>query len=224
MPSREDCKHKTSTHSEDIRVTRSSVYNAKVGTPYSPPTHKGSLPPRMEDGVLYYGSCHCGDVTVALSCKRLDGDSDERVVECHCSICVRVILPLAPPPPPTNRAVPWLVSCHPMLSVGHTCVQIGYIWIFPRPEHVVLAGAVGRYVFPDGQTAKTFCRTCGVNMTNPQNRRPDDRALALSEHARQAYWGGEASHPVNARTLHGVDVKRLDRVVFNGHKGEASHM
>lgn len=98
-------------------------------------------------------------------------------------------------------------------------IQNAYVWLFPKPENIVLSGsedAIGRYTFSDGLTSKTFCRTCGVNMTNLRNQLPQDEVLALSEHARQVYWKGKASYPVNARTLHEVDVGKLKKVMFEG--------
>lgn len=42
-----------------------------------------------------HGSCHCGAVKLAVKLKRLETwdtltDGDENVIECNCSICVRV--------------------------------------------------------------------------------------------------------------------------------------
>ncbi|EHK23624.1 uncharacterized protein TRIVIDRAFT_148409, partial [Trichoderma virens Gv29-8] len=155
------------------------------GPQYLPPEHKGDVPQNVESGQSYTGSCHCGAVTVALSCKPLNEFSEEKVVVCNCSICSRN----------------------------------AYVWLFPRPENIVLSGsedAIGSYTFSDGLTSKTFCRTCGINVTNLRNQLSEDEILALSEHSRQAYWRGKESHPVNARVLHGVDVGKLKKVMFEG--------
>ena len=47
----------------------------------------------IENAKMYYGSCHCGDVTVAM---KIEGDladnkpADRGIVECDCSICTKV--------------------------------------------------------------------------------------------------------------------------------------
>ncbi|RFU78542.1 glutathione-dependent formaldehyde-activating enzyme [Trichoderma arundinaceum] len=170
----------------DIRtLQRRHVFYSKINSQYLPPEHKGDIPPSIEGGRLYMGSCHCGAVTLALTSKPLDESSEERAAECNCNICQRN----------------------------------AYVWLRPKPEHVVLSGpedAIGRYVFADGLTSKTFCRTCGVNMTNIRNELPEEEVLALSEQARQIYWRGKATYPVNARVLHGVDVGKLKKVLFDG--------
>ncbi|KKP01415.1 glutathione-dependent formaldehyde-activating enzyme [Trichoderma harzianum] len=99
-------------------LERRNIFNSKIGAEYLPPEHKGEIPPSVEGGQLYTGSCHCG---------------------------------------------------------ANAC-----IWLFPRPENVVLSGsedAIGRYTFADGLTSKTFCRTCGINMTNLRNQ------LSRDEHS-----------------------------------------
>ncbi|KAL7962220.1 Mss4-like protein [Trichoderma compactum] len=166
-------------------LERRNIFNSKVGAEYLPPEHKGDLPPNVEGGQLYTGSCHCGAVTAALSCKPLDEFNEGVVVVCNCSICSRN----------------------------------AYIWLFPRPENVVLSGpedAIGLYTFADGLTSKTFCRTCGINMTNLRNRLSRDEVRALSKHSRQVYGRNKESHPVNVRVLHGVDVGKLKNVTFAG--------
>ncbi|KAL6791288.1 Mss4-like protein [Trichoderma sp. SZMC 28013] len=166
-------------------LERRNIFNSKIGAEYLPPEHKGEIPPNVEGGQLYTGSCHCGAVTVAISCKPLDELNEGVVVVCNCSICTRN----------------------------------AYIWLFPRPENVVLSGsddAIGRYTFADGLTSKTFCRTCGINMTNLRNQLSRDEVRALSKHSRQVYGRNKESHPVNVRILHGVDVDKLKKVTFAG--------
>ncbi|QYS95995.1 hypothetical protein H0G86_003260 [Trichoderma simmonsii] len=170
---------------EEQKVTVNSIFNSKIGAEYLPPEHKGEIPPNVEGGQLYTGSCHCGAVTVALSCKPLDESNEGVVVVCNCSICSRN----------------------------------GYIWLSPRPENVVLSGsedAIGHYTFAEGLTSKTFCRTCGINMTDLRNQLSRDEVRALSKHSRQIYGRNKESHPVNVRILHGVDVDKLKKVTFAG--------
>jgi len=44
----------------------------------------------VENVKTYHGSCHCGAVTLALKSAPLDKDYPDAVMECACSICVRV--------------------------------------------------------------------------------------------------------------------------------------
>jgi hypothetical protein len=62
-----------------------------MGEPYQPPTHKGELPAGdLEGGRVYTGSCHCGNVTLAVKTKPLDETYEGSVAMCNCSICERV--------------------------------------------------------------------------------------------------------------------------------------
>ncbi|OTA08545.1 glutathione-dependent formaldehyde-activating enzyme [Trichoderma parareesei] len=156
---------------------RHSIFNSKVGAQYQPPEHKGDMPRIVEGGQLYTGSCHCGAVTVALSCRPLKESSVEGVVVCNC----------------------------------HICQRNAYVWLFPKAENMVLSGSkadIGRYAFSEGLTSKSFCRTCGVGMTFLMNQPVEDRDLAASESSCRAYREVNTSHPVNARVLHGVDVRK----------------
>ncbi|TFB06725.1 hypothetical protein CCMA1212_000433 [Trichoderma ghanense] len=125
-------------------LERKYIFNSKIGDQYQPAEHKGGMPPNIDGGQLYTGSCHCGAITVALSCKPLKEFDDERVVVCNCRICQRN----------------------------------AYVWLFPRPENMVLSGSeddIGRYTFSEGLTSKTFCRTCGVGMTYLRKQPVEDR-------------------------------------------------
>ncbi len=55
-----------------------------------PPEYRGSTPAEIEGHQLYTGTCHCGQVGVALMSKPLDETFDELMVECNCSVCERV--------------------------------------------------------------------------------------------------------------------------------------
>lgn len=88
------------THHDNPTNLDSFDGKSKWGT-YEPLAHKGDLPSvEIEGSKPYNGSCHCGKVTVAVTCKPLDETYDETLVECNCSICERVRLyPTAPGPP-----------------------------------------------------------------------------------------------------------------------------
>lgn len=83
-----------------------------------------------------------------------------------------------------------------------TLQQGGYIWVYPRPEQVVLAAEdeadIGRYSFNARILSKTFCRRCGVLMTNESRDLSAEAVAALSEGTRQWYNSTKgSSHPVN---------------------------
>ncbi|KAH8128964.1 Mss4-like protein [Trichoderma asperelloides] len=165
-------------------IGRRNIFNSKLDPQYLPPAHQGGMPSSVEGGQIYTGSCHCGAVTVALSCKPLES-CEERIAECSCGICQR-----------------------------NAC-----IWISPNPENVVLSGsedAIGRYILPDGLTSKVFCRTCGVNMSSIRNELSEKEILGLTELDLQDYRRGRAHYPINARTLHGVDMGQLKKIVIEG--------
>ncbi|KAF9881821.1 glutathione-dependent formaldehyde-activating enzyme [Colletotrichum karsti] len=152
---------------------------SSFGDKYTPPAHKGPSPTAdIEGGKLYTGSCHCGDVTVAVMSKPLDETFEEWIVDCNCSICERN----------------------------------GYVWIYPKVEHVVLTGdddKIGRYSFGHHILYKTFCKRCGVPMTNCQMPKTEEEFAALAEAAQ--YWHSRMApmNPVNVRVLNGVDLKSL---------------
>ncbi|KAK1248486.1 hypothetical protein MKX08_006706 [Trichoderma sp. CBMAI-0020] len=144
-------------------------------------SHKGDVPSSMEGGQLYTGSCHCGAVTIAVSCKPLES-GEERIAECSCDSCQR-----------------------------NACV-----WIFPNSQTIVLSGSkdvIGRYVLADGLTSKVFCHTCGVNMSSFRNELPEEKILELTKQDIQAYRTSRARCAINVRTLHGVDVGKLKKIM-----------
>ncbi|KAL7918039.1 Mss4-like protein [Trichoderma austrokoningii] len=171
------------------QIGRRNIFNSKLDLQYLPPAHKGGMPSSIEGGQLYTGSCHCGAVTVALSCKPLES-GEERIEECSCDICRRN----------------------------------AYVWISPSFENVVLSGcedAVGHYILPHGLTSKVFCRTCGVNMSSFRNPLSEEEILELNEQHLKAYTRSRAHYPINARTLHGLDVGKLKPIMD---EGTASHV
>lgn len=72
-------------------LTRKPVDGAAKGDTYTPPQHAGDLPSaEIPNGKLYKGSCHCGDVTVAMVEEELEDHENKQIIECNCSICERV--------------------------------------------------------------------------------------------------------------------------------------
>jgi hypothetical protein len=95
-----------------------------------------------------------------------------------------------------------------------TLEQGGYIWAYPRPEQVVLAAEdeadIGRYSFNSRISSKTFCRRCGVLMTNEARDLSAEALAALSEGTREWYNATKGStHPVNLRVLNDFDLSKV---------------
>ncbi|KAK0613179.1 glutathione-dependent formaldehyde-activating enzyme [Immersiella caudata] len=66
------------------------IDGAAMGAKYQPPTYSGPEPSASDDNAkMYYGSCHCGAVTLALKTTPLDKEYPGTVIECNCSICNR---------------------------------------------------------------------------------------------------------------------------------------
>ncbi|KAI5459314.1 glutathione-dependent formaldehyde-activating enzyme [Mariannaea sp. PMI_226] len=90
------------------------------------------------------------------------------------------------------------------------CQRNGYIWIWPRREHVVIHGDaenIGRYFFKGSDLlAKIFCKKCGVQLTNEPALLSEAEIAALSEDGRNLYGFVRPLHPVNLRVLDGLDL------------------
>ncbi len=84
--------------------------------------------------------------------------------------------------------------------------------MYPNNAQVVLAGDeadIGRYTFSGRIIAKTFCKHCGVVLTNAHNELSADDHAALSEKTRKFDAHHKHIHPVNTRVLKDIDVARL---------------
>jgi hypothetical protein len=160
-------------------MTRRQFDGAALGTPYEPPPHKGALPEVQDGERVYTGSCHCGGLTVAVAAPPLDETYPHMVRECNCSSCERN----------------------------------ANIWIYPLRNKVVLAGDAalrGDYSYGLRVGAKTFCRRCGVSMTNDTRALTDAQLAAIEDDtARSLVASAYMVHPVNARTLHGIELAKL---------------
>ncbi|KFH45967.1 Centromere protein V-like protein [Hapsidospora chrysogenum ATCC 11550] len=158
-------------------VERKHIDGKSMRGDYEPPAHKGDLPKaEVEGGKVYTGSCHCGKVAVAVKSKPIDETFSELVNTCNCSICERG----------------------------------AYVWIYPPREQVVLAAEsdsdIGEYRFARNISAKTFCRTCGVQMTNRFEPLSAEEAEKLSDVDKTWRPWAATIHPVNIRVLDGVDL------------------
>lgn len=150
-------------------------------------------------------------MTVAVTSPPLDETYKDRIVECNCSICERVSEPLEDLPS-TPLPFTLLEKESRFLSLTLTRPQNGYVWCYPPPESVVLSGAeenIGRYQFNWHILEKTFCKICGVPMTNKAVDMTKEQEEALPEQA--VPWRALTlkSHAVNVRVLEGVDLDKL---------------
>ncbi|KAK9441369.1 glutathione-dependent formaldehyde-activating enzyme [Metarhizium brunneum] len=164
---------------------------AKVEPMYIVPEHKGAEPSaNIEGGKLYKGGCHCGAVTVAVMSKPLDETFEDGGLECNCSICERN----------------------------------GYVWMYPLNEQVVLHAEepanIGRYAFSMHMFNKTFCKICGVNLTNEYNADQNEEQKARRpEQAEKWEAWARRHHPVNLRVLPEVDISKMSRRYGKGYTG-----
>ncbi|KAK7428060.1 hypothetical protein QQZ08_005492 [Neonectria magnoliae] len=89
------------------------------------------------------------------------------------------------------------------------CERNAYIWVWPRRELVVLHGDpddIGRYFCASKLIGKTFCKKCGVQMTNEPAALADEEIAAMSEERRKTWDMVSPMHPVNLRILNGIDL------------------
>ncbi|KAF2195670.1 hypothetical protein K469DRAFT_543859, partial [Zopfia rhizophila CBS 207.26] len=89
------------------------------------------------------------------------------------------------------------------------CERNGYVWIYPKVEQVVMEGEenLERYKFGSKIFAKTFCKTCGINITNVSEDLSEEEIAALSEELKHWYSLSQAICPMNLRVLHDFNIK-----------------
>ena len=146
---------------------------------------------------MYYGSCHCSAVRVALRCQPLDGTLNpdklsDRVVECDCSICQRN----------------------------------GCRWFYPRADQVSVhdpEGVLKYYAFGKFINRKSFCGRCGVAISNLPLDLTDEQIAQLPEIGRNESsmaWRKRIADmsALNTRVLYGVDLDQLPVRYAHGYK------
>ncbi|KAK3316000.1 glutathione-dependent formaldehyde-activating enzyme [Apodospora peruviana] len=92
------------------------------------------------------------------------------------------------------------------------CERNAYVWIQPPAEAVAIQGEKNlvRYEFGRRIVAKTFCKTCGVHMTNgPSASLSDEQYAALSDGFKAWVDMSRALCPVNLRVLNEFDIKEI---------------
>ncbi|KAH7021568.1 glutathione-dependent formaldehyde-activating enzyme [Microdochium trichocladiopsis] len=152
---------------------------AAMGSNYEHPRYTGSLPAEEIGG----SRIHSGS--------------------CHCG---RVQVALSSKPIDETFPEP-VVECKCSI-----CERNAYIWVSPLGVHVILHGNgedIGRYLCSRRVMAKTFCKTCGVPLTNMPVELPEEERQALSDEDQKGYAMIKLMHPVNVRVLEGIDLKKL---------------
>lgn len=69
---------------------------------------------------------------------------------------------------------------------------------------------VGRYLCGRRVVAKTFCRVCGVPLTNKPVQLPEGQVMGLTDEERKGYEMIKLTHPVNVRVLENIHLTKLD--------------
>lgn len=91
--------------------------------------------------------------------------------------------------------------------------QNAYVWIWPLGVNVVLHGKeddVGQYLCGRRVVAKTFCRVCGVPLTNKPVELPEEQVMGLTDEDRKGYEKIKLMHPVNVRVLENIYLTELN--------------
>ncbi|TQN72077.1 Centromere protein V [Colletotrichum shisoi] len=160
-------------------LERKPFDGASLGPKYEPPVHQGPNPTAEVEG----GKLQTGS--------------------CHCgAVTVAVVSK------PINETYEGqVIECDCRI-----CERNGYIWLYLDIDQVVLSGdddSIGRYAFSHRILSKTFCKICGVPLTNQYNPLTEEERSMLTEDARHWHNVFREKHPVNARVLNGVDWRAL---------------
>lgn len=88
--------------------------------------------------------------------------------------------------------------------------------MYPLNEQVVLHAEepanIGRYAFSMNMFNKTFCKICGINLTDEYNAdHNEERKARRPEHAEKWEAWARRHHPVNLRVLPEVDISKMSR-------------
>ncbi|EFY99659.1 glutathione-dependent formaldehyde-activating enzyme [Metarhizium robertsii ARSEF 23] len=170
----------------------------------------------------YRGNCHCKAFVYEVQLPEI-----KAVKQCNCSICHK-------------KGYLWVL----VQETGHFKIvkgsedtlssytfntknrihKNGYVWMYPLNEQVVLHAEepanIGRYAFSMHMFNKTFCKICGVNLTNEYNADQNEEQKARRpEHAEKWEAWARRHHPVNLRVLPEVDISKMSRRYGKGYAG-----
>lgn len=98
-----------------------------------------------------------------------------------------------------------------VLMLTDDIAQNGYVWAVPKRTQVAIQGedSIQRYRFARRMLDKTFCKRCGVPITNDAVDLTDEEVAALSEPAQGWYQRALVTLPINVRVLNGFDYREL---------------
>ncbi|KID78543.1 glutathione-dependent formaldehyde-activating GFA, partial [Metarhizium brunneum ARSEF 3297] len=170
----------------------------------------------------YRGNCHCKAFVYEVQLPEI-----KAVKQCNCSICHK-------------KGYLWVLA----QETGHFKIvkggedtlssytfntknrihKNGYVWMYPLDEQVVLHAEepanIGRYAFSMHMFNKTFCKICGVNLTNEYNADQNEEQKARRpEQAEKWEAWARRHHPVNLRVLPEVDISKMSRRYGKGYTG-----
>jgi hypothetical protein len=97
--------------------------------------------------------------------------------------------------------------------------QNAYLWVYPLAEQVVVQGQenLSYYRFGSKLQAKTFCKTCGVPLTNsPAAEITQEDVENLPEPQKRRWQMINSHRPVNLRVLDGFDLKGVNSQKWEG--------
>ena len=104
-------------------------------------------------------------------------------------------------------------------NIKLTILQNGYIWIYPKPDEVVIQGTENMVGYAMGKKmmSKTFCKICGIPIGNRPNNLSEKEIAALSPESKKYYDMCFLVEPINIRILNGFDIDSVKTSRFDGY-------
>ncbi|KAK0644032.1 glutathione-dependent formaldehyde-activating enzyme [Cercophora newfieldiana] len=92
------------------------------------------------------------------------------------------------------------------------CLKNGYIWLYTKVDQVAVQGEedLGTYSFGANVLNKTFCKKCGVNLTNQGAKLSEEEIAALPDNLQRRWkYMTKVHRPINLRVLNGYNIKDI---------------
>jgi hypothetical protein len=176
---------------------------------WTPHPFKGPEPTaEIENAKIYTGSCHCGNVTMALKTKGPLNEGHEYIQGCTCSICSRV-RPLLPP-----------LTLFLLIDVS----QNGTILAYPDKSQVSIQTTTPTtpYIFGRAMQSHEFCPICGVSIYIRKLSITPEHFAKWERHGRdQKAW--EQIMPINLSCFEGVEWDKIVIKVGDGKNIESKY-
>ena len=96
------------------------------------------------------------------------------------------------------------------------------MWIYPNDDQIAYEGDdnLASYTFKgSGIWQKSFCKTCGVHLSNRHVPMTVQEAAALPDEAQAFYHRTLGWHPITVRSLNDFDFRKLKTRQANGYNG-----